>query len=80
MPDARTPPRPTDRILESPIAATWRSVAHERAVLVGVGPGIHEGDLDELFGQLRTHRQAELLFAGGLGAPPDKAAADGADE
>ena len=49
MPDARTPPpRPTDRILESPIAATWRSVAHERAVLVGVGPGIHEGDLDEL--------------------------------
>ena len=49
MPDTRTPPpRPTDRILESPIAATWRSVAHERAVLVGVGPGIHEGDLDEL--------------------------------
>jgi GTPase len=49
MPAARTPPpRPTDRILESPIAATWRSVAHERAVLVGVGPGIHEGDLDEL--------------------------------
>ena len=48
MPDARTPPRPTDRILESPIAATWRSLAHERAVLVGVGPGIHDGDLDEL--------------------------------
>jgi len=50
MPDARTtpPPRPTDRILESPIAATWRSVAHERAVLVGVGPGIQDGDLDEL--------------------------------
>ena len=49
MPATRTPPpRPTDRILESPIAATWRSVAHERAVLVGVGPGIHEGDLDEL--------------------------------
>jgi len=39
-----------------------------------------EGDLDELFGQLRTHRQAELLFAGGLGAAPDKAAGDGADE
>jgi len=40
---------------------------------------IVEGDLDELFGQLRTHRQAELLFAGGLGAPPAEAAA-GADE
>jgi peptide chain release factor 1 len=39
-----------------------------------------EGDLDELFGQLRTHRQAELLFAGGLGAPPDQGAAEGADE
>jgi peptide chain release factor 1 len=31
---------------------------------------IVEGDLDELISQLRTHRQAELLFAGGLGAPP----------
>jgi peptide chain release factor 1 len=39
-----------------------------------------EGDLDELFAQLRTHRQAELLFAGGLGAPPEKAADGGADE
>jgi GTP-binding protein HflX len=44
-----TRPRPfEDRILESPIAATWRSIAHERAVLVGIGPGIDEGDLDEL--------------------------------
>ncbi|TMK17422.1 MAG: GTPase HflX [Actinobacteria bacterium] len=50
MPDPRTTPplRPTDRIVESPIAATWRSVAQERAVLVGVGPGIQEEDLDEL--------------------------------
>jgi peptide chain release factor 1 len=39
-----------------------------------------EGDLDDLFGQLRTHRQAELLFAGGLGAAPDQGAAEGADE
>jgi GTP-binding protein HflX len=37
-----------DRIVESPIAATWRSVQHERAILVGVGPGIRESDLDEL--------------------------------
>jgi GTP-binding protein HflX len=44
----RPAPRPDDRILESPIAATWRSVQHERAVLVGVGPGIREEDLDEL--------------------------------
>jgi GTPase len=39
---------PDDRILESPLAATWRSVQRERAILVGVGPGIHEEDLDEL--------------------------------
>ena len=42
------PARPDDRIVESPIAATWRSIQHERAVLVGIGPGIEEGDLDEL--------------------------------
>jgi GTP-binding protein HflX len=39
---------PFDRIVESPIAATWRSIAHEKAVLVGIGPGISERDLDEL--------------------------------
>jgi GTPase len=39
---------PEDRILESPLAATWRSVQRERAILVGVGPGIREEDLDEL--------------------------------
>jgi GTPase len=37
-----------DRILESPIAATWRSIQHEKAILVGIGPGIRETDLDEL--------------------------------
>ena len=51
--------RPVDRIVESPIAATWRSVAHERAVLVGVGPGIREEDLDEL-----------AALAGSAGAEP----------
>jgi peptide chain release factor 1 len=30
-----------------------------------------EGDLDDLINQLRTHRQAELLFAGGMGAAPE---------
>jgi GTP-binding protein HflX len=40
--------RSEDRIQESPIAATWRSIAHEKAILVGVGPGITESDLDEL--------------------------------
>ena len=44
----RMPQRPDDRIVESPIAATWRSIQHERAVLVGIGPGIEEADLDEL--------------------------------
>lgn len=34
--------------LESPLAATWRPRVPERAVLVGVGPGFHESDLDEL--------------------------------
>jgi GTP-binding protein HflX len=42
------PERTEDRIVESPIAATWRSIAHERAVLVGIGPGIQGSDLDEL--------------------------------
>jgi GTP-binding protein HflX len=34
--------------LESPLAATWRPRVPERAVLVGVGRGIEESDLDEL--------------------------------
>ena len=42
------PNAPMDRIVESPIAATWRSIAHETAVLVGIGPGIQDEDLDEL--------------------------------
>ena len=37
---------------------------------------IVEGDLDDLISQLRTHRQAELLFAGGLGEPPKKASGE----
>jgi GTP-binding protein HflX len=36
------------KILESPLSATWRPTVRERAVLVGVGPGIVAGDLDEL--------------------------------
>lgn len=34
--------------LESPLSATWRPRVRERAVLVGVGPGIEDRDLDEL--------------------------------
>ena len=34
--------------LESPLAATWRPRVLERAVLVGVGRGMDEDDLDEL--------------------------------
>jgi GTP-binding protein HflX len=47
-----TPPR--DRglhqttTLESPLAATWRPRVPEKAVLVGVGRGMEEADLDEL--------------------------------
>jgi GTPase len=35
-------------MLESPLAATWRPRVTERAVLVGVGRGMQESDLDEL--------------------------------
>jgi GTPase len=35
-------------VLESPLSATWRPSVRERAVLVGVGPGLTEDDLDEL--------------------------------
>ena len=44
----RTPP--TQRqVLESPLSMpTWRPAVRERAILVGVGPGMTEGDLDEL--------------------------------
>ncbi|MFM7719026.1 MAG: GTPase HflX [Actinomycetota bacterium] len=34
--------------LESPLSATWRPRVRERALLVGVGPGKQESDLDEL--------------------------------
>lgn len=40
---------PVERqVLESPLSAAWRPAVREKAVLVGVGPGIVEGDLDEL--------------------------------
>jgi GTP-binding protein HflX len=51
MPERERPRRAriTDRaILESPLSATWRPTVRERAVLVGVGPGISDEDLDEL--------------------------------
>ena len=43
-------PRRTDerQVLESPLSATWRPAIRERAVLVGVGRGMAEEDLDEL--------------------------------
>ncbi len=36
------------RVLESPLSAGWRPAIRERAILVGVGRGIVEEDLDEL--------------------------------
>jgi GTPase len=41
-------PRLDREPLESPLSATWRPAVRERAVLVGVGRGIAEEDLDEL--------------------------------
>ena len=35
-------------VLESPLSARWRPAVRERAVLVGVGAGMAEEDLDEL--------------------------------
>jgi GTP-binding protein HflX len=47
--EARPAQRRGDRgTLESPLSAAWRPRVPERAVLVGVGPGIDEGALDEL--------------------------------
>src|SRR5919201_4904671 len=36
------------RISESPLSATWRPAVRERAVLVGLGPGVSDKDLEEL--------------------------------
>jgi GTPase len=38
----------TRAVAESPLSATWRPAVREKAVLVGVGPGYEERDLDEL--------------------------------
>jgi GTPase len=48
--DGRKKPRGTHETstLESPLAATWRPRVTEKAVLVGVGRGLEESDLDEL--------------------------------
>jgi GTP-binding protein HflX len=52
MADERGPGRERNRgaraVLESPLSATWTPRVRERAVLVGVAPGIAEEDLDEL--------------------------------
>ncbi|MBA3691015.1 MAG: GTPase HflX [Actinobacteria bacterium] len=51
MADERAPRREGNRaraVLESPLSATWTPRVRERAVLVGVAPGIGEEDLDEL--------------------------------
>ncbi len=51
MADERAPGRERNRaraVLESPLSATWTPRVRERAVLVGVAPGIAEEDLDEL--------------------------------
>src|SRR5688572_21841239 len=48
--DGRKKPRGTHvaSTLESPLAATWRPRVPEKTVLVGVGRGLEEADLDEL--------------------------------
>ncbi len=51
MADDRSPGRERNRartVLESPLSATWTPRVRERCVLVGVGPGMHEDDLEEL--------------------------------
>jgi GTP-binding protein HflX len=46
--DARSHRTQEREVLESPLSATWRPAVRERAVLVGVGRGIAEEDLEEL--------------------------------
>jgi GTP-binding protein HflX len=41
-------PRTSRGVAESPLSATWRPALREKAVLVGVGRGYEERDLDEL--------------------------------
>ena len=48
MSDPRRPGARERAVLESPLSATWRPAVRERAVLVGVGRGMAEDDLDEL--------------------------------
>jgi GTP-binding protein HflX len=48
MSDPRRPGARDRAVLESPLSATWRPAVRERAVLVGVGRGMSEDDLDEL--------------------------------
>ncbi|MGH2595034.1 MAG: GTPase HflX [Actinomycetota bacterium] len=61
MTEANARPHRTQEreVLESPLSATWRPAIRERAVLVGVGRGITEEDLDEL-----------AALAGSAGAEP----------
>jgi GTPase len=46
--DAKSRRTDERQVLESPLSATWRPAVRERAVLVGVGRGMAEDDLDEL--------------------------------
>ena len=47
-PDGRRRGEHRTTMLESPLSATWTPRVRERAVLVGVGRGMGDGDLDEL--------------------------------
>jgi len=60
------------QVLESPLSATWRPTVREKAVLVGVGPGIAEEDLDEL-AALADSAGAEAVARVIQGREPDPA-------
>ncbi|MFN2543679.1 MAG: GTPase HflX [Actinomycetota bacterium] len=60
-------------VAESPLSATWRPAVQERAVLVGVGPGYQEGDLDELAALAETAGATPLARVVQSRALPDPA-------
>ena len=77
MADERAPGRERNRsaraVLESPLSATWTPRVRERAVLVGVGPGIGEDGPRRAGGPRRVRRRRAGRARGAEPASPTPA-------